>query len=75
MYYRDEDKNRTGDYDYFAGFIGQLTGKDPDDLEFYQKPPILSPRIFTMEDKLAYDEKERQIQIILDGWQKRWGKQ
>tara|TARA_R110000744_G_scaffold113396_1_gene212458 strand:+ start:156 stop:383 length:228 start_codon:yes stop_codon:yes gene_type:complete len=73
MYYRDEDKNRTGDLDYFAGFIGQLTGKDPDDLEFYQKPPILSPRIFTMEDKLAYDEKERQIQIILDGWQKRWG--
>jgi hypothetical protein len=27
MYYRDEDKNRTGDYDYFANFMGQLTGK------------------------------------------------
>ena len=75
MYYRDEDKNRTGDYDYFHSFMGKLTGKDPDDLEFYEKPPVLSPRIFTMEDKLAYDEKERQIQIILDGWQKRWGKQ
>jgi len=73
MYYRDEDKNRTGDYDYFAGFIGQLTNQDSDDLEFYQKPPVSLPRTFTMEDKLAYDEKERQIQIILDGWQKRWG--
>lgn len=74
MYYRDEDPNRTGDLDYFAGFLNKLT-QDADDLEFYEKPPILSPRIFTMEDKLAYDEKERQIQIILDGWQKRWGKQ
>jgi hypothetical protein len=27
MYYRDEDKNRTGDYDYFANFMGQLTTK------------------------------------------------
>jgi hypothetical protein len=75
MYYRDEDKNRTGDLDYFAGFLNKLTHQDADDLEFYEKPPVLSPRIFTMEDKRAYDEKERQIQIILDGWQKRWGKQ
>ena len=54
MYYRDEDKNRTGDLDYFAGFLNKLTHQDADDLEFYEKPPVLSPRIFTMEDKLAY---------------------
>ena len=72
MYYRDEDKNRTGDYDYFAGFMGQLTGRDPDDLEFYQKPPVSLPRSFTMEDKLAYDKNERRMQIMLDKWKKRY---
>lgn len=74
MYYRDEDKNRTGDYDYFSGFISKLTRKDPDDLEYYEKPPIVAKSEFTMDQKLAFEEKERQIQIILDGWKKRWGK-
>ena len=73
MYYRDEDPNRTGDYDYFANFMGKLTGKDPDDLEFYEKPPISFRTEFTMEQKMAFEEKERQIQLILNGWQKRWG--
>jgi hypothetical protein len=72
MHYRDEDKNRTGDFDHFAGFIGQLTNQDPDDLEFYQKPPVSLPRTFTMEDKLAYDKKERRMQIMLDKWKKRY---
>ena len=75
MYYRDEDKNRTGDLDYFAGFLNKLTHQDPDDLEFYDPPTAYVRREFTMEEKLAYDEKERRIQRTLDGWQKRWGKQ
>ena len=48
MYYRDEDPNRTGDLDYFAGFLNKLTHQDADDLEFYEKPPVLSPRIFRL---------------------------
>jgi hypothetical protein len=46
--------------------------RDPDDLEFYQKPPVSLPRTFTMEDKLAYDQNERRMQIMLDKWKKRY---
>jgi hypothetical protein len=49
-----------------------LQGRDPDDLEFYQKPPVSLPRTFTMEDKLAYDQNERRMQIMLDKWKKRY---
>ena len=41
--FRCEDPARTGDYDYFDGFIEKLTGRDADDLDFYTKPPELPP--------------------------------
>jgi|TARA_R110000744_G_scaffold286145_1_gene397462 hypothetical protein len=43
MNYRDEDPNRTGDYDYFHKFMGNLTGRNADDLDFYVKPNELPP--------------------------------
>lgn len=60
--------------DYFSNFIGSLTGKDPDDLEPYQRPPIAPTQEFTMEDKLAYDKKEQEVQEILNRWQLMWSK-
>jgi hypothetical protein len=36
-----EDPNRTGSPDdCFNKFIGHLTGRDPDDLDFYEQRPI-----------------------------------
>jgi len=43
MTYRDEDPNRTGDHDYFDKFIGDLTGRSSDDLDFYVKSDELPP--------------------------------
>ena len=60
--------------DYFNNFMGRLTGKDPDDLESYERYPVAALSEFTMEDKLAFDKKEREVQAILSKWQAMWGK-
>ena len=60
--------------DYFTNFISKITGKDPSDLESYEMPPVASLSQFTMEDKLAYDKKERQVQATLNRWETMWGK-
>jgi len=42
MYYRDEDPNRTGSPDdCFNSFMRDITGRDGDDLDFYDKRPLL----------------------------------
>jgi hypothetical protein len=42
MYYRDEDPNRTGSPDdCFNKFIGDITGHDGDNLDFYEQRPIM----------------------------------
>jgi len=41
MYYRDEDPNRTGSPDdCFNSFMSDITGRDADDIDFYEKRPI-----------------------------------
>ena len=62
------------DAEIFSNFISRLTNRDPDDTEFYQQPSISYTQEFTMEDKLAYDKKERQVQAILNRWQEMWGR-
>jgi hypothetical protein len=37
-------------------------------------PPIAALSEFTMEDKLAFDKKEREVQAILSKWETMWGK-
>ena len=59
--------------DYFNNFMGRLTGKDPDDLDFYERPPVAALSEFTMEDKLAFDKKEREFQATLSKWETMWG--
>jgi len=59
--------------DYFTNFISKITGKDPNDLESYQMPPVAPLSEFTMEDKLAYDKKEREVQSILNKCESMWG--
>ena len=59
--------------DYFNNFISKITGKDLSDLESYEMPPVASLSEFTMEDKLAYDKKERQVQATLNRWETMWG--
>jgi len=61
------------DAEIFSNFISRLTNRDPDDTEFYQQPSISYTQEFTMEDKLAYDKKEREVQAILNRWQEMWG--
>ena len=60
--------------DYFTNFMSKITGKDPSDLESYEMPPAYRESQFTMEDKLAYDKKEQQVQAILNRWDTMWGK-
>lgn len=36
--FRDEDPARTGDLDYFDGFMEKLAGRDADDRDFFEKP-------------------------------------
>ncbi len=62
------------DAEIFSNFMSRLTNRDPDDTEFYQQPSISYTQEFTMEDKLAYDKKERQVQAILNRWQEMWGR-
>ena len=59
--------------DYFNNFISKITGKDPDDLESYEMPPVAALSEFTMQDKLAFDKKEREVQAILSKWETMWG--
>ena len=42
MFKQLEDPNRTGspEDDIFNKFIGDLTGRDADDLDFYEHPPV-----------------------------------
>ena len=54
--------------------MSKITGKDPSDLESYEMPPAYRESQFTMEDKLAYDKKEQQVQAILNKWDTMWGK-
>lgn len=61
------------DAEIFSNFMSRLTNRDPDDTEFYQQPSISHTQEFTMEDKLAYDKKEQQVQAILNRWQEMWG--
>jgi len=61
------------DLEYFGNFMNRLTNRDPDDTEFYQRPSISYTQEFTMEDKLAYDKKEQQVQAILNRWETMWG--
>ena len=62
------------DAEIFSNFMSRLTNRDPDDTEFYQQPSISHTQEFTMEDKLAYDKKEQQVQAILNRWQEMWGR-
>ena len=62
------------DAEIFSNFMSRLTNRDPDDTEFYHQPSISHTQEFTMEDKLAYDKKERQVQAILNRWQEMWGR-
>ena len=62
------------DAEIFSNFMSRLTNRGPDDTEFYQQPSISYTQEFTMEDKLAYDKKEQQVQAILNRWQEMWGR-
>jgi len=42
MNYRDEDPARTGNPDRaFSSFMSDLTGRDADDIDFYEKRPVM----------------------------------
>jgi hypothetical protein len=60
--------------DYFTNFISKITGKNTSDLASYEMPTDNLESEFTMEDKLAYDKKEQQVQAILNRWQEMWGR-
>ena len=60
--------------DYFTNFISKITGKNTSDLASYEMPPVNRESEFTMEDKLAYEKKEQQVQAILNRWETMWGK-
>jgi hypothetical protein len=50
MNYRDEDPARTGSPDQaFNSFMSDLTGRDADDLDFYEKRPIMPDTPLTRE--------------------------
>lgn len=50
MNYRDEDPARTGNPDRaFNSFMSDLTGRDADDLDLYEKRPIMPDTPMTRE--------------------------
>jgi hypothetical protein len=67
MTYRDEDPNRTGDYDYFDKFIGDLTGRGSDDLDFYVKSDELPPMEQWEIDaaKKEADDRKKQLDYFM----------
>ena len=67
MTYRDEDPNRTGDYDYFDKFIGDLTGRSADDLDFYVKSGELPPMEQWEIDaaKKEADDRKKQLDYFM----------
>ena len=61
------------DLEQFNKFMNKITGGDPDDTEFYEQPRIVAQQQeFTIEDKLEYDRKQRQIQADLNRWTAMW---
>ena len=61
MYYRDEDPARTSSPDEcFSNFMSDITGGRSDDLENYEKRPLLP--LPTQED-LDYEKAKREAHI------------
>ena len=68
MYYRDEDPNRTGSPDdCFNKFIGDITGRDADDLDFYEQRPIdPEPSQYEKEqEKIRMAEEKKQVDYFM----------
>ena len=68
MYYRDEDPNRTGSPDdCFNSFISDITGRDGDDLDFYEKRPIMpEPSQYEKEQEaIRMAEHKKQVDYFL----------
>jgi hypothetical protein len=68
MNYRDEDPNRTGSPDdCFNKFIGDITGRDADDLDFYEQRPIdPEPSQYEKEQEaLRKAEHDKQVNYFM----------
>ena len=68
MYYRDEDPNRTGSPDdCFNSFMSDITGGRSDDLDFYEKRPIMpEPSQYEKEQEaIRMAEHKKQVDYFL----------
>jgi len=68
MYYRDEDPNRTGSPDdCFNSFMSDITGGRSDDLDFYEKRPIMpEPSQYEKEQEaIRMSEHKKQVDYFL----------
>ena len=68
MFKQYEDPNRTGSPDdCFNKFIGDLTGRDGDDLDFYEKRPIMpEPSQYEKEQEaIRMAEHKKQVDYFL----------
>ena len=68
MNYRDEDPNRTGSPDdIFNKFIGDITGRDADDLDFYEQRPIdPEPSQYEKEQEALHKaEHDKQVNYFM----------
>lgn len=68
MFKQYEDPNRTGSPDdCFNKFIGDITGRDGDDLDFYQQRPIMpEPSQYEKEQEAIYmAEQKKQVDYFM----------
>ena len=68
MFKQYEDPNRTGSPDdCFNKFIGDITGRDGDDLDFYEQRPIdPDPSQYEVEqEKIRMAEEKKQVDYFM----------